>query len=87
MAKEVRSPIAVRPVALSTLDEVDSTATITDLGDGTTPGDDDINMRLFSVTDCASFGELTQIGGSRGPTTVVDFFASAVPDTAVDYKL
>ncbi len=170
MAKEVRSPIAVRPVALATESEIDSQAVIIESPDGTstasgnitvpvafgyegvynagfaglsesaaiadtisvdtenqlnlvcfdlpasdhirmalfdedtsTPGQDDLDMRVFSVTDCESFGEITQIASSGGPTSnetidlenpaaggyvfVVDFFAAGSADNTVSYTL
>ena len=151
---QVYSPIAVQPVALSALDELDISGTdgsadvevgfgytgpytadfvgfskaqpIIDTVDQAdsfnvycfdlpahaqfrvatfdedtgTPGADDLDLRLFSVTDCASFGNLTQIGGSGGATSeevmdvanpaaggyvvVVDYFAAAA-GTSIDY--
>lgn len=167
-AKEVRSPIAIRPVAISTSDEVVSTAVITETPEGNTaagsvrfpvgfgyegtysavlsglneaqlaggtltqadglnafcfdftasnldllrirsydedtgnPGNDDLDLRVFSTDDCATFANLAQLGSSGSPTSnevvnlvdaaagsyvvVVDFFAAAV-DNAIDYTL
>lgn len=69
--------------------------------DTTTPGADDIDIRLFRVDSCATFANLTQIGGSGGVTSaekidivnspaggyafVIDYFAAAVGDN-IDYK-
>lgn len=166
IAKEVRSPIAVRPVALSAPSEVDSQAVTSEGPDGataagnvgvdigfgysgaytpafeglseslllentvstdatlvaecfdlpaathlrmatfdegtTTPGGDDIDIRLFTVDDCESFDNLTQVGASETPSSnetvdvinpaagsyvfVVDFFAAA-SGSEVDYRL
>lgn len=61
--------------------------------DTTTPGADDIDLRLFAVDNCADFNVIAQIGGSGGVTSaevidvanpgaggyafVIDFFAAA----------
>ena len=154
-ARQVRSPIAVRPVALATVDEVEGTGvdgsvsipvqfgysgtytaqiagisesfafpdTVTEADglnilcfdlpasshlriqtfdqDTTTPGEDDIDLRVFRVDDCAGFGNLAQIGSSGNATSnevvdipnataggyvfVIDFFAAAGGATSIDY--
>ena len=154
-ARQVRSPIAVRPVALATVDEVEGTGvdgsvsipvqfgysgpynaalagisesfafpdTVTEADglnilcfdlpaadhirlqtfdqDTTTPGGDDIDLRVFRVDDCAGFGNLAQIGSSGNATSnevvdianptaggyvfVIDFFAAAGGATSIDY--
>lgn len=169
VAREVRSPIAVRPVALATEGEVDNQAEIISGVDGetavgsitvpvafgyegaytaafagmaqsfsfddtitvdtpnrlnalcfdlpaganlrmalfdedtSTPGEDDLDMRLFTVSDCATFGNAALIASSGGPSSnetidianpaagsyafIVDYFASGSPDNSVDYRL
>lgn len=69
--------------------------------DTTTPGADDIDIRMFKVDSCASFANLTQIGGSGGVTSaekidivnpsaggyvfVIDFYAAAT-GSSIGYK-
>jgi len=69
--------------------------------DTTSPGADDIDLRLFRVDDCGSFANLTQIGSSGGATSaekidivnpaaagyvfVIDYYAAATGDS-IDYK-
>lgn len=69
--------------------------------DTTTPGADDIDLRLFAVDNCTDFNVIGQIGGSGGATSnevidvassaaggyafVIDYFLAAV-GTDIDYK-
>ena len=69
--------------------------------DTTTPGADDIDIRLFAVDNCTDFNVLGQIGGSGGATSaevidvadsapggyafVIDYFAAA-SGSDIDYK-
>jgi len=156
-AREVRSPIAVRPVALLTSDEIDVsgvdgsvtipvqfgysgnysamlnglsqsipfTEGVTE-ADGfnsycadlpaavhiraatfneetSTPGSDDLDLRVFRVDACGSFDGLQLLGSSGGTTSdevidlvnteagsylfVVDYFAAANGGTSIDYTL
>ena len=70
--------------------------------DTSSPGLDDLDLRLFVASDCATFGGLTFVGGSGGPTSnevidlpdgpagayivVVDYF-SAANGTDTDYTV
>ena len=70
--------------------------------DTSTPGADDLDLRLFVASDCATFGGLAFVGGSGGPTSnevidlpngpagayilVVDYF-SADNGTDTDYRV
>lgn len=69
--------------------------------DTTTPGADDIDLRLFLVDNCTDFNILAQLGSSGGATSeevidvvnpqaggyvpVIDYFAAANGDTPIDY--
>jgi hypothetical protein len=68
--------------------------------DTTTPGADDIDLRLFAIDNCTDFNVLAQLGGSGGATSVevidvanpgatgyafvIDYFAAAA-GTDIDY--